>query len=101
MIDFDSDVIVVIPRGSSEPVIARLKSPTGETLDATTLEISANTSPTTYTWQAAQWVDSIEDSDRVVTSTASLTWNTAGDYYVHVRLAGAQIIRCSNKIRVP
>jgi hypothetical protein len=101
VIDYDSDVIVTIPRGSSEPIIARLKSPTGEILNALNVKVSANTVETTYSWVAAQWADGTPDSERVVEATTATTWNTPGDYYVHVMLDNAQIIRCSNKIRVP
>jgi hypothetical protein len=101
VIDFDADVIVTIPRGSTEPVVARLKSPTGANLTATTLDISVGTDATTYSWVAAEWADATVDSDRVVRSTSSRAWSTAGDYIIHVRLDNAQIIRCSNIIRVP
>jgi hypothetical protein len=100
VIDFDADVIVTIPRNSNEPVVARLKSPTGEALAATTVEVSVGTDENTYTWQAAEWTDTTVDSDRTVRSQSSRVWTT-GEYIVHVRLDGAQIIRCANRIQVP
>lgn len=95
----DADVIVTIPRGSTEPAVAELTSPTGETIDATTVEISVDTDSNTYVWAAAAWVGAA-GTTRSAETTASRTWTT-GDYVVHVRLDGQQIIRCTNRIQVP
>jgi hypothetical protein len=100
VIDFDADVIVTIPRNSNEPVVARLKSRTGQALAATTVELSVGTDENTYAWVPAEWTDTTVDSDRTVRSQSSRAWTT-GDYIVHVRLDGAQIIRCANRIQVP
>lgn len=96
----DADVIVTIPRSSSEPAVATLTSPTGELLDATTVEISVGTDENTYTWEAAVWVDA-EASTRTARTVAARSWATPGEYVVHVRLDNAQIIRCTNTIQVP
>jgi hydrogenase maturation factor HypF (carbamoyltransferase family) len=97
----DADVIVMIPRNSQEPAVATLTSPTGEILDAAVVEVSVGTDETTYTWQAAAWVEPVAASTRTARATTLRTWNTPGDFIVHVRLDSKQIIRCTNRIRVP
>lgn len=96
----DDDVIVTIPAGSVEPAVVRLDSPAGDELTATTLEMSAVAPDAPYTWVAAVWVDATPAVSRVARMTTARTW-AAGEYVVHVRLDGAQIIRCTNRIQVP
>lgn len=96
----DDDVIVTIPAGSVEPAVVRLDSPTDELLTATTLEMSAVAPDAAYAWVPAVWADSTAAVSRVARMTTARTWAT-GEYVVHVRLNGAQIIRCTNRIQVP